>query len=989
MKKQYIIVILSLGFCLAVFQIVQAQRSSGRSAIFKELGLKDVPLPPAATNDLKEVPSNASEKVETSASPTQAEMEVVTENPIDSSLPKLDDLADDADAISAFQEAVDDLLNSEPPSETAQLSETSDESTSQGTRDTDEISKFLGAFEGETESPDSEESLPDDQELLSLIDTLSEATASNAASDPKESLNESAQDHSAINKEAVIAGGIDADVSESPSPEKLIESQVTQDESEKSPVSEKIVTMAPKAKGNSFLNSLKQLIGDKVATDVAAREIQEMPFREYHIIEKPSAALSKEDLSLQSEVPHPVHITSDSPAEIPAPSADWNEAQDELNLEEIKNQFEQKIADLDAEPIVDDKESEVTEVVEESLEPVTIPAPEITQQVIQTNRAETDVAESAAAVSAPGQIENSGGGIAQLEPVDVQASNLKNNNPQQAEVEAPEFFNADADVNEMVDLDNPHVVQNPQPINSLVGNENIENLSPEVVAFLEQYQSEQSGQDSFESDSSSVPLVKPAQFSSEVESTEPLTQNTSSQLGQRGNALVASSEIVPFIAIDEAELTGAIRQLARQAGINFIFDPGVIAGQNANGDLVVFPPVTVRFENVTALQALEAVLDSYDLALEPNKKTRIAKVTYRRPPTEAPLESQVIQLKFHSADEMSEILSSFVSTRSSLKPHNKSSKIVVSATKEELEKIAELVYELDIPSKNVLIEANILETSKNPKSIRGLDWSGTFSNHKLSFGNGLSGGSQTSNTGNDLVTQFSGAGMSVVTGGFNPDIAFLNSDGLNAVLNFLNTDNQTRVVATPRTVTQNAVEATLEVTRAFPIFMESPGSQAVPATTSIIYTNLGTILRVTPRISADDSVTLKVNPEVSNVDGKDQSQVGGRTSEANIYAIRRMESTVRVPSGHTLVMGGLTSDTRSKKQNKVPLLGDIPLLGNLFQNKEKSQENQNLIVFITPTIVKEDDYQPTQSEFLRSKLEIGESDIEFDSLWDSAEPYEW
>jgi type II secretory pathway component GspD/PulD (secretin) len=229
----------------------------------------------------------------------------------------------------------------------------------------------------------------------------------------------------------------------------------------------------------------------------------------------------------------------------------------------------------------------------------------------------------------------------------------------------------------------------------------------------------------------------------------------------------------------------------------------------------------------------------------------------------------------------------------------------------------------------------------------------------------------------------------MVTGGFSPDIAFLNSDGLNAVLNFLNSDTQTRVVATPRTVTQNAVEALLEVTRAFPIFQESPGSQAVPATTAIIYTNLGTILRVTPRISADDSVMLQVSPEVSNVDGKDQSQVGGRISEANIYAIRRMETTVRVPSGHTLVMGGLTSDTRTRKQNKVPLLGDIPLLGKAFQNREKNQENQNLIVFITPTIVREDDFQQSETDFLRTKFDPGESDITFDSMWDSAEPYSW
>lgn len=535
-------------------------------------------------------------------------------------------------------------------------------------------------------------------------------------------------------------------------------------------------------------------------------------------------------------------------------------------------------------------------------------------------------------------------------------------------------------VNESVDLDNPDVHSSSLAADQLFANPG-ENVSPEVANFMEMYKAELGTPGS-----ASIPASdKNTQYNSfetyaELENTEE-------------DIYSGSSEIVPFIAIDDAELTSSIRQLARQAGINFIFDPRVLAGIGADGVTAVeFPKVTIRFENVTALQALEAVLDSYGLALEPNKKTRIAKVSYKRPPQSEPLESEVIQLKYHSSDEMVEIMKSFVGSRSSLQPHTKSSKIVVSATKDELEKIAELIYELDVPSKNVLITANILETSRNPKSLRGIDWSGTFQDHKFSFGNGKSTGTQSSNGGvgqNNLSTEFAGSGLSVVTGGFTPDVAFLNSDGLNAVLNFLNSDTQTRVVATPQTVTQNAIEATLEVTRAFPIFQESPGSQAVPATTTIIYTNLGTILKVTPRISADDSVTLKVRPEVSNVDGKDQTQVGGRVSEANIYAIRRMETTVRVPSGHTLVMGGLSSDTRTKKQNKVPLLGDIPVLGKLFQNKEKNQENQNLVVFITPTIVRDDDYQPSTTDFLRTKIEVGDSDVTFDSLWDSAEPHQW
>lgn len=570
---------------------------------------------------------------------------------------------------------------------------------------------------------------------------------------------------------------------------------------------------------------------------------------------------------------------------------------------------------------------------------------------------------------------------------------VSHSSPTSFEEKFPQEFDNDdfseIDTEELVDLDNPEQYAS-SSIENIVGESETAEFSPEVEYFIQQYKEELEAEQKTElanipdQQNNSIEL-KPATY--ETIDTNPntapsFTKSLATELG-------ASTEVAPFISIDEGPLVSAIRQLARQAQINFIFDPRIVSGLNQGGEAVEYPNVTIRFENVTAMQALEAVLDSYDLAIVQNKKTKIAKVTFKAAPQEEVLESQVIQIKYHSAEEMVALLSTFIGSRSSIRPHPKSGKIVVSATQGELERIAELIYELDVPSRNVLIEANILETSRNPKSLRGVDWSGTFSNHKVSFGNGNSGGTQSA-AGNNIITDFDGSGMSLISGGaFSPSVAFLNSDGLSAVLNFLNSDTETQVVATPRTVTQNEVEATLQVTRAYPIFQESPGSQAVPATTAIIYTNLGTILKVLPRISADDSVTLEVKPEVSSVDGKDQQQIGGKTSEANIYAIRRMETTVRVPSGHTLVMGGLTSDRRTKKRNKVPVLGDIPVLGNLFQNREKNQEKQNLIVFITPTIVREGDYQPATTDFLESKIELDEDEESFLSAWDQAEPYEW
>src|SRR5204862_4575448 len=134
---------------------------------------------------------------------------------------------------------------------------------------------------------------------------------------------------------------------------------------------------------------------------------------------------------------------------------------------------------------------------------------------------------------------------------------------------------------------------------------------------------------------------------------------------------------------------------------------------------------------------------------------------------------------------------------------------------------------------------------------------------------------------------------------------FLHSYGVRAIVSFLNTDNDTELVATPRAVTLDNQSPSLSVTRAFPLFKITPGSANSPAGAEITYTNLGTILNVTPHITATSNISLSVVPEVSSVAGVDSQTVNGFQNTANIYAIRRMETHVMIPSGNTLVLGGL------------------------------------------------------------------------------------
>jgi len=195
------------------------------------------------------------------------------------------------------------------------------------------------------------------------------------------------------------------------------------------------------------------------------------------------------------------------------------------------------------------------------------------------------------------------------------------------------------------------------------------------------------------------------------------------------------------------------------------------------------------------------------------------------------------------------------------------------------------------------------------------------------------------------------------------------------------------VLSTPRAVTLDNEEATLSVTVAQPIFNTTAGTQGSPGGSQVIYTNLGTILRVTPRISANNTISLKVVPEVSDIGGTITKTVAGVTSQADFFDIRKVTTQVLIPSGNTLVMGGLVSDSRSKGATKVPILGDIPFLGWAFHQETKSQNKRNLIIFVTPTIVQDEDFQPTETSFMKTKMK--DKPVADFGAWDNADPQDW
>jgi type II secretory pathway component GspD/PulD (secretin) len=459
---------------------------------------------------------------------------------------------------------------------------------------------------------------------------------------------------------------------------------------------------------------------------------------------------------------------------------------------------------------------------------------------------------------------------------------------------------------------------------------------------------------------------------------------------------------IPLIQFQDVPITTAIENLARQANINYLLDPKINYGQpDEKGQIRPEPTLSIRWENVTAEQALLALLDNYDLQLIQDPKTKIGRITIKEPGALPPLITRVVQLKYTSVSNMQvAVVNTFTDKRSKVVPDNRTSQLVIVATDREQTAVDTLIEELDKPTKQVLIETRLMEISSSPSTAKGIDWAGTLAAQNVSFGNQLANNivppiapgfnpiPSLTNGLNGVLANPSVVG-STAGPGFFGSVGFLNASGVNAVLSFLNQDADAQVIATPRVVTLDNETAHIEVTRGVPIFNNTAGTQGSPGGSTVTYTNLGTILDVTPHISANDFIWLNVAPEVSDVFDTVTRTVAGSISQADEYDSRRVRTQVLIPNSDTLVMGGFIKDNTKNTYSKVPFMGDIPVLGYAFRHESKSLDKDNLLIFITPTIVKDTDFEPSTTGFLKSSPVGPTKQMDAQSAWNSAKPRDW
>ena len=251
--------------------------------------------------------------------------------------------------------------------------------------------------------------------------------------------------------------------------------------------------------------------------------------------------------------------------------------------------------------------------------------------------------------------------------------------------------------------------------------------------------------------------------------------------------------------------------------------------------------------------------------------------------------------------------------------------------------------------RQVDLEVEIYEVALNDSFQLGINWQKVSANLDTTFST-LPGSLSIPSTGGLIVQNPLYGGKPAA-----PGIQISHQRGsVTAVLDALKQQGNLKVVSKPRLRTLNNQPAVVRVGQDLPVFItktiQSTGDNPVLSTDETIQTiTVGTILSITPQVSADGTVTLDITPAVSRLVRTETSATGN--TNAPVIDIRQASSIVRVRDGATIIMGGLVQDSTTSTQRKVPLLGDIPLLGKAFTGTNKVSERTELVFFVTPRVI--------------------------------------
>lgn len=322
----------------------------------------------------------------------------------------------------------------------------------------------------------------------------------------------------------------------------------------------------------------------------------------------------------------------------------------------------------------------------------------------------------------------------------------------------------------------------------------------------------------------------------------------------------------------------------------------------------------------------------------------------------APLISETIQVNYAKASELASLLktkgSELLSERGNVSVDERTNKLLVQETAERIDAIISLVNELDVPVRQVLIESRIVLASTNFSKEVGVrfgvsrDYVGSDGRERATSGN-LNAVDQLIN--NDTLTSpdrwnvnLPAASSSAGTIGM--ALARLPFGTLVELeLSAAQAEGETEIVSSPRVITANQQEAVIESGQEIP-YQEATSSGA----TSVSFKKAVLSLTVTPQITPDDRIIMDLEVKSDNPD------FGNLVLGVPPINTQNVQTQVLINNGETIVLGGVYEQTKSNTINRVPFFADLPIVGALFRSKSEQDEKNELLIFVTPKIIKDE-----------------------------------
>jgi len=400
------------------------------------------------------------------------------------------------------------------------------------------------------------------------------------------------------------------------------------------------------------------------------------------------------------------------------------------------------------------------------------------------------------------------------------------------------------------------------------------------------------------------------------------------------------------IDAEDASISHIISTMAKLSGCNIVL---AMESETSERMETEEKKITISLKDVQIEQAISLVVKSIGLSYKLVGEKTFLVGAKERIEEEIGERTYIIYLNYVDVDKIVKALEIMPGQSVAIEGQNA---ILVRANPETFAEINGKIEEIDVPQKQIEIRARLIEISVNDAKKFGIDWSRL--NHLTSI---LAEDPVTSD-GLGLPFNYDETNLTSPHGeltdyGVLPDQQYYQKmDDLSDVgkfsrqltafdvtIDWLLQNNAAQILTDTRITALNGEEAEILIGEVVPYVVYDDDNNV-----QVEREDVGIILKVKPKINADGQITTKIEPEVSSVIELVQGYVP-RTK------VRRVISTVTVPDGNKIVVGGLLNSQLTTQVNKVPLLGDIPILGNLFKHKYEVVENTDLIIEITPRVV--------------------------------------